>query len=145
MNDAIGMVREVLEAQRLAVLATRGGHVPHTSLVAFVVTADLARIVFATTRATRKYRNISEDARVALLIDNARNSDTDFRDAIAITAIGSAMEVASADRDRLLASYLQRHPALVEFVSSPTCALMCVEVDKYDVVYRFQNVMEVYM
>ncbi len=142
MQKPTELVREVLATQRLAVLATNGADRPHTSLVAFVATPDLQTIVFATTRATRKYRNICHDSRVAVFVDNARNSETDFRDAVALTAVGSAEEVGSPEREALLRSYLHRHPALADFVASPTCALMRVKVEKYDVVYRFQNVME---
>ena len=142
MQKPVELVREVLTTQRLAVLATNGPGRPHTSLVAFVATPDLQKIVFATTRATRKYRNIRDDSRVAVFVDNTRNSETDLRDAVALTAVGSAEEVGSTERETLLQSYLDRHPALADFVASPTCALMCVSVEKYDVVYRFQNVME---
>lgn len=142
MHEPTELVREVLTTQRLGVLATNGADRPHTSLVAFVATPDLQTIVFATTRATRKYRNIYNDNRVSVFVDNARNSETDFRDAVALTAVGNAEEVGSTEREALLRNYLERHPALTDFVASPTCALMRVSVEKYDIVYRFQNVME---
>jgi nitroimidazol reductase NimA-like FMN-containing flavoprotein (pyridoxamine 5'-phosphate oxidase superfamily) len=145
MKDAIQLVRDVLTTQRLAVLATHSGGQPHTSLVAFLVTDDLRQIIFATTRSTRKYRNITEDPRVAVFVDDARNDQADFRDATAITAVGTAREVPDDQCPAHVERYLQRHPALREFISSPTCALMQIDVVKYDVVYRFQNVMEVYM
>jgi hypothetical protein len=45
----------------------------------------------------------------------------------------------------LLNIYLAKHPHLKEFVSSPTCALIKVRVQKYYVVSKFQNVQELHM
>jgi hypothetical protein len=41
--------------------------------------------------------------------------------------------------------YLQKHPNLREFISDPNCALMEIKVDKYMLVSRFQEVMELDM
>ncbi len=71
MNDHQS-VRSAIETlfsdQRLAVLSTCGvdGH-PYASLVCVVAEADLSGIHFATTRATRKYANLSAEPRAALL------------------------------------------------------------------------------
>ncbi|MDQ1285798.1 MAG: hypothetical protein QG663_1216, partial [Thermodesulfobacteriota bacterium] len=35
-------------------------------------------------------------------------------------------------------------PHLKDFVSSPSCALVKVEIEKYVCVFRFQNVIELY-
>jgi hypothetical protein len=39
--------------------------------------------------------------------------------------------------------YLGKHPHLEEFVTSPTCALLRIKVEKYIVVTRFQEVREI--
>jgi hypothetical protein len=41
--------------------------------------------------------------------------------------------------------YLSKHPYLKEFVSSPTCALLRMDVETYYVVHQFQNVMELHI
>jgi nitroimidazol reductase NimA-like FMN-containing flavoprotein (pyridoxamine 5'-phosphate oxidase superfamily) len=138
-------LRELFTSQRLGVLATYGSGQPYGSLVAFVATEDLKHLVFATTRATRKYANLSTESRVALLVDNRSNQDTDFHSAIAVTALGNAKEVKESERNRFLRLYLAKHPHLEEFVNSPTCALLKVSVDKHYMVNRFQNVMELHM
>ncbi len=142
-------LRKTLEAlfdsQRLGVLATYGGGQPYSSLVAFAATNDLKYLVFATTRATRKYANLSAESRVAMLVDNRSNQDSDFHRAIAVTALGTAKEVKESERDRFLRLYLAKHPYLEEFVNSPICALLKVSVDRYYMVSRFQNVMELHM
>jgi nitroimidazol reductase NimA-like FMN-containing flavoprotein (pyridoxamine 5'-phosphate oxidase superfamily) len=137
-----GMLKGILASQNLAVIATQKEGQPFTNLVAFAATDDLKRLVFATTRATRKFANLNADERVALLIDNRRNQASDFSNAVAITAFGRASEVEDAERDHLLDLYLAKHRHLKGFVTAPTCALVKVEIDRYEVVQRFQNVLE---
>ncbi len=138
-------LKDLFNAQHLGVLATQGGGQPYSSLVAFAATDDLKYLVFATTRATRKYANLSSESRVAMLIDNRSNQDSDFHNAMAVTAMGTAEEVKDSEKDQLLKSYLTKHPYLEGFVTAPTCALLKVRVDKYYLVSRFQNVMELHM
>ena len=138
-------LKGLFKSQRLGVLATYGGGQPYSSLVAFVATDDLKHLLFATTRATRKYANLSAESRVAMLVDNRSNQDTDFHRAIAVTALGKAEEVKGSEREHFLKLYLAKHPYLEEFVNSPTCALLKVSVDRYYMVTRFQNVMELHM
>ena len=125
------ILRGLFKEQRLAVLATsKGGH-PYSNLVAFAAVEDLRHLLFATDRSTRKYANITEEARVSLLIDDRSNTDADFGNSIAVTAMGRAAEVRGAERTDLLKVYLARHPQLHEFVTSPACALMMVHVHTY--------------
>ena len=138
-----GNLRDLMATQKLAVLATYAGAQPYTSLVAFAETADLKKIFFATTRVTRKYANLKTNSRVALLMDNRSNQTSDFRKAMAATAFGTAREVGDTEKEDALKIYLAKHPYLNDFVTSPTCALLQVTVERYSMVHRFQNVMEV--
>ena len=131
--------------QRLAVLATQNEGQPYTNLVAFTTSEDLKQLFFATTRATRKYANLTADSRVAMLIDNRSNEATDFRYAMAITAIGKVEEIKGHEREEASKLYLNKHPHLEEFVSSPSCALLRISVDRYYVASRFQEVTEVHV
>ncbi|MFO7982023.1 MAG: pyridoxamine 5'-phosphate oxidase family protein [Desulfuromonadales bacterium] len=143
LRDEIGTL---LQDQRLAVLATSlDGH-PYTTLVAFAASDDLRHLFFATTRATRKYSNLTSDSRVSLLVDSRRNETDDFRQAAAVTAIGQARPMeesgTQAEARRL---YLGAFPYLREFLDSPTCVLVRVDVRRYIRVDRFQHVLELDM
>jgi len=133
---------KLLKSQRLAVLSTHDRGQPYASLVAFAASEDLGGLLFATARSTRKYHNLVNDARVAMLIDNRSNTECDFHEAMAATAIGLGREVDSGSLNRARALYLTRHPYLEGFVSSESCALVEVSVERYMVVNRFQNVFE---
>jgi len=51
-------IKQILDSQRLAVLATQGDGSPYGSLVAFAATENMKNLLFATTRTTRKYANL---------------------------------------------------------------------------------------
>jgi len=135
-------VDDLLENLPLAVLATSGDDKPHTSLVAFATAGDQNRLLFATNKATKKFENIRSNCHVALLIDNRTNQVSDFMDAIAMTAHGTAVELEGEDRTRMAEVFLTKHPHLRDFLASPSTALLLVEVSKYDIARRFQWVME---
>ena len=143
MNEPIELetrIRNLLAAQKFAVLSTQEQDHPYLSLVAFTETGDLRTILFATTRATRKYRNISSKAGVALLVDNRSNEAADIREAMALTIIGTAREVGESEKEELDWVYLEKQPHMREFLSSPSTALIKVDVGSYLLVSRFQNV-----
>ena len=136
-------LRELFQSQKLAVLSTPGEGGAYASLVGFAATDDLEGLLFATSRGTRKYANLMGESHAAMLVDNRSNQDSDFHDAIAVTATGRVEEVTGANRDALLEAYLGKHPHLAEFANAPTCALLRLAVDTYYVVQRFQDVVEV--
>jgi heme iron utilization protein len=133
-------LKDLFSAQKLAVLSTQSEGQPYASLVSFVATDDLKHLLFATSRATRKYANLAADSRAALLIDSRSNRDADLQQAIAVTATGIVDEIQGPDRDRLVGLYLAKHPSLDEFVNSPANAFLRLKVESYVMVRRFQNV-----
>jgi nitroimidazol reductase NimA-like FMN-containing flavoprotein (pyridoxamine 5'-phosphate oxidase superfamily) len=146
MTDAAlrEILQDLLTTQRLAVLATRMDGGTYANLVAFAATPDLKEIIFATTRATRKFANLTAAPGVSLLMDNRSNQETDFGEAAAVTVLGAASEIPAPERQRYQELYLHKHPYLEEFVTAPTCALIRVRVEKYLLVTRFQEVREIY-
>jgi heme iron utilization protein len=138
-------LKDLFASQRLAVLATQSKKQPYGNLVAFIATEDLKHLLFATPRATRKYANIFENPRVAMVVDNRSNQEADFHQAAAVTATGVVQEVEGSEKEPYLSLYLAGHPYLKDFVSAPTCALLKMKVETYYVVRQFQNVMELHL
>lgn len=141
-EKVVNMIQSLFQSQNLGVLATRGKEYPYCTLVGFTGTDDLRRIIFATLRNTRKYANIKAYPMISILIDSRSNRVEDFKDAVALTALGNAHEAEGEERERLSGLYLTRHPHLKEFLRDPDCALMVLEVERYIMVSRFQQVME---
>lgn len=137
-------LRDLVIEQKLCVLSTHNRGQPDASLVAFAATDDLKHIVFATPKATRKYANIAADSRAAILINNASNTASDFRRAIAATAVGVVREIRKTKNSKLTKLYLDRHSHLKDFVQSPSCSVLCLDVHSFYVVERFQHVLELH-
>lgn len=133
----------LLSGQRLATLSTcsADGH-PYASLVAFDADPDLSGIIFATSRATRKFANLSHEARAAMLVDNSGNVKADIYEAMAVTVLGVTTELSGAEQDKAVERYIRKHPHLTKFVQAPSTAVLRLKVDVYYLVNRFQKVME---
>lgn len=138
-------LKDLCASQKLAVVSTQSGGQPYASLVAFAASDDLRRIFFVTARTTRKFANLSKDPRVAVLINSSTNEEADFHEAVSITATGTAEEVKDLEREKVLTSYLLKHPYLEDFAHSPSCALIKVTAKSYYMVQNFQNVMELHL
>lgn len=136
---------ELFRTQSLAALSTHHQGQPYTSLVAFHASDDLKNIYFVTPTTTRKFRNLTADSRVSVMINSSTNQTSDFHRAISVTAVGRARIVDGSDMATLLAQYLDKHPHLEEFAHSPSCALVNVSVKSYYMVKNFQNVMELHL
>jgi nitroimidazol reductase NimA-like FMN-containing flavoprotein (pyridoxamine 5'-phosphate oxidase superfamily) len=141
-EQARDRILQLFDRRSLGVLATSGPKRVHASLVAFAASGDLREILFATGRSTRKFELIRQSPAVALLVDDRSNEVRDFRDAIAVTAHGTAREVPDDRREGRLASFLDKHPYLNDFVQAPSCALLGIAVESYDLVGNFQEVFE---
>ena len=132
----------LLGSQQLAVLSTQRDGQPYSSLMAFAFTPDLANILVATGKSTRKHQNLVQESRVSLLIDNRANSENDFHAAMAVTIIGTAQGIADSERSGYAEIYLQRHPYLEKFLTSATTAFVKISVSHYVMVSRFEEVIE---
>jgi hypothetical protein len=127
--------------QAFAVLATEDAGRPYTSLVAFALSPDLTKVLFATPKATRKYRNILKGKHVALLIDDRSRRGKALLQAEALTILGSAAPLKRGHaRDELAAIFVRKHPDLEEFVQSSTTALVSVAIRECVHVSQFQTV-----
>lgn len=138
-KDMKKRIQQLVESQRFAVVATQVNRKPYMNLVAFASTDDLRILVFATKRDTQKYLNISGNNNIAILIDNRQNAPSDFSNAVIITAYGIAYE--SKNRKKKYRQLLlQKHADLAVFLNDPSCVLIEIRVNTYQVVYKFENV-----
>lgn len=139
-----GLIRRLLTAQNLGVLATREARSPYQSLVAFAVSKDLKHIYFATAAGTRKYGNLVRFPQVSILFDNRSQAAADFHKGIAIAALGRAEEVKIRSKKAVVDLYLKKHPALDGFIKSPSCRMFRIKVKTYFVVTEFERVRAYY-
>jgi len=146
MNNSTNLpdiLKELCHSQLLAVLATVAGSAPYANLVAVAFALDLHHLFFATSRATRKWQNLSSNPQVSLLIDNRSNQVADFSKAAAATILGKAKEMIGMDREEGEKLYVVKHPHLTDFLAAPGCALFKVTIEQIYLVTHFQEVMQI--
>ncbi len=141
-KEFLDQVGRLLASQRVGVLATIYRHTPHQSLIAYIHSQDLHDIFFVTPKYTRKVEAMEEEPRVALLVDNRHNVESDFDACIAVTAKGTVVKLSEQPPPPFISHYLDRHPYLEEFVASPSCSYYRIRVQSYTLVSSFQRVEE---
>ena len=133
-------LKDLFQKQYFSVLATHDEGKPHTSLVAFSVSDNLRLFLFSTPRSTRKFRYLSQNPEVSLLVDDRSNEITDIERVTAVSFAGRAAELAGGQRIAMLGLHLAKHPSLEEFARSPNSALVVVTVRRYGIVTSFQSI-----
>ena len=134
-------IRRLVASQPYAVLCTAGREQPYGSLVAFAFADDLCTAVFATPVSTRKYRLLTENQKVALVVDNRPEHPGRMMEVEAVTATGRSVEItAGPDLDRYAQLLVARHPHLKSFVAADSCALFRMTITRFFHVSRFQEV-----
>jgi hypothetical protein len=85
---------------------------------------------------------MASDPRVALIVDNRQNVESDFDACIAVTAKGTVEQLPPRPQPPFLSRYLKKHPYLEDFVVSPSCCYFRIRVKSYTLVSSFQRVEE---
>jgi uncharacterized protein YhbP (UPF0306 family) len=134
-------IRRLVAKHPFAVLCTQGEGQPYGSLIAYAMTDDLTSVVFATRKATRKFRLLTECDHVALVIDSRPEFPDDLMKVEGVTATGrAAMVEEGADFDRWARLLTDRHPQLKQFVHAASSGLFRIEIIRYFHVSHFQEV-----
>jgi len=92
---------ELIRASHHAVIATAGAGGPEAALMDIAVTPEL-EIIFETTDATRKIRNMQDDPRVAFVIGWTDNQTLQYE--------GIADEPLGREQERILTQYFTAFP-----------------------------------
>jgi len=133
-------IEDVIKASRFAVLATEGDGQPHVSLIAITPFESFRQVIFATYRNTLKYRNLTHNSKVAVLIDNENVNITGLTEKVALTIIGKTKEISISDREAAYQAHLKTHPEMESFMLSSDCALFMVIAQSYQVVYGIDDI-----
>lgn len=143
MNKQVSIkkyIEDVLQASRLAVLATESNGQPHASLIAITPVSGFRQLIFVTNRETRKFENLAHNDKVAVLIQGEDIYNQGGPKSFALTAFGNAHESKISEFEEALHAHLERHPDLENFIRGKNFALIIIMVDKYQVVRDIDNV-----
>ena len=133
-------VQRVIQANRFAVLATECDSQPHASLIAITPTEEYRALIFATYRNTRKYTNLVQNGKVAILFENRTVKSKSEQEISVLTAFGRAEEIRIENTNPDLLAHMLRHPELSTFLLSTDCAVFRVKVEAYQVVLGIDDV-----
>ena len=143
MNKQITLkdyIEAVLKTSGFAVLATEGNGQPHTSLIAITPFENFRQIIFATYRNTLKYRNLSDNNKVAVLIEGEYLNKKGLKESVVLTIIGHTEEIIIAGNEAAYKAHLKRHPKMESFMLSPDCALIRIITQSYQIVYGIDDI-----
>jgi hypothetical protein len=143
MNDTAALkelVRGLLAAQPLGILATQARERPYCNLVALTPSDDLTALLIATPRSTAKYTNMLEHPGVSLLVDNRCAAAPDFAGGLVVTCIGRAAAVPEGEFEQARQRHFARHPGLRAQLDSPDCALVRIDVERYIIARGVRNI-----
>jgi nitroimidazol reductase NimA-like FMN-containing flavoprotein (pyridoxamine 5'-phosphate oxidase superfamily) len=129
----LSTMKNLAKEKDICVLATASGGVPHCSLMAYVTDKECSEIYMATQRNTQKYKNVSENPSVSILIDTREEHKGPHRhEAKAMTVAGKCELIEGEAKKGLVRTMLlERHPHLKEFLNHPDAAFLCVRVSSF--------------
>ena len=133
-------VEEALRTNDLGVLATEGDGQPHASLIAVTPMDDCVHLIFATYRSTRKYKNLINNGKLAILFENRSIKSLSEPYITVVTAFGYAKEVDIAVSDLVRNAHLLRHPELESFLLETDCTIFVVKVNAYQMVRGIDDI-----
>ena len=139
-DENMDELMDILNQQLVAVLSTSSNDISYSCLVSFVVTKGFQDVIFATKRERLKYRNMSENPNVSLLIDNRKNKPSDITEATSVTIVGSVEDIQTKDRVRLIRHLVEKHPNLESFFEADDTAIMRLYPERMYVVDNFESV-----
>jgi len=121
-------IKTLIRENNICVLATIGAKGPHTSLMAYTCSTDCTEIYLVTPVNTLKYRNLTSNARVSLLVDTReKESRLTVR---ALTITGKASVIGDRGKINAVRSQIrQSHAHLQDLPDQPDIALICVSIE----------------
>jgi nitroimidazol reductase NimA-like FMN-containing flavoprotein (pyridoxamine 5'-phosphate oxidase superfamily) len=129
----IEKMKALVKRKDICVLATVSENKPHCSLMAYVTNSDCREIFMVTNRQSTKFRNLSVNPSVSLLIDT-REEHTGIKrpDAQALTVSGVYQEIQDeTKKTRIRSKMLAKHPHIKNLMEMPDAEIFCIKVTSF--------------
>lgn len=124
-------ILEIITSGRNCVLATCAEDRPHTSLMNYLVSPDGLTFFLMTSRRSRKYRNISQNPRVSLMIDTRVGAGPDEK-VRAVTVSGVRIPwPEDEDQDEILRRLSAAQSDLKELALDPELEVFVVRAESF--------------
>jgi nitroimidazol reductase NimA-like FMN-containing flavoprotein (pyridoxamine 5'-phosphate oxidase superfamily) len=123
-------IKTIVRENDICVLATTGANDPHTSLMAYACSEDCTEIYMVTPVKTLKYRNLTANAKVSLLVDTREKEHRASIQALTIT--GQAHTIRDAVKKDAVRKQIQlQHAHLQGLLDQPEIAFICVRIESF--------------
>ncbi len=127
----IERMKALVREKGFCVMATVSGEEPHCSLMSYAVDDDCRDVYMITDRQTKKYRNLTGNGTVSLLVDS-REEDRGTGEIQALTMSGEFRKIESADESKAaLARLLKRHPRLKPLADMPGVEVFAIRIRSF--------------
>jgi nitroimidazol reductase NimA-like FMN-containing flavoprotein (pyridoxamine 5'-phosphate oxidase superfamily) len=126
-------IRELLRTHDMCVLATTAGDQPHCSLMAYVCDHAARHVYMVTFRDSVKFRNLSQNPAVSLLVDTRETHGKTRRgETRALTASGVYEPLSKpVERAEVTSRLLAAHPHLEVFLQSDAAEIIAVRLTSF--------------
>lgn len=126
-------MKDLVKRKDICVLATVAENKPHCSLMAYVTDDDCREIYMVTGRETTKFKNMTDNPLVSLLIDTREEHAGSRRpEAQALTVSGIFEHVVDEKRQRTIEQkLLERHPHLSAILEDEGAEIICVRIQSF--------------
>jgi len=123
-------MNDLIKSQLVCVLATVSGNQPHCSLMSYAVDQECREIDMFTFKNTKKYRNLTTNPAVSILIDNRnKNGEEKKGQTIALTINGLFEEIQNQQKRESIRQRLsQKHPQLQKLMDDPNVEFFSVRI-----------------
>jgi len=116
--------------KNICVLATVAGRKPHCSLMAYVTDENCTEMYMVTHKNTKKFKNLTENQFVSLLIDTREISPRSKAKALTVAGECSVIED-EKKRQKVRAKLLAVHPHLSEFIDHSEAEILCIQIRSF--------------
>jgi len=123
-------MKKLVGEKNICVLATIAENKPYCSLMAYAANEDCTEIYMTTHRSTKKFRNLSENPAVSLMIDTREDAPRSL--ARALTVEGTCAPIEDDSKKRLARTrLLSIHPHLKDFLAHIDNEILCVRIRSF--------------
>ncbi|MBN1471063.1 MAG: pyridoxamine 5'-phosphate oxidase family protein [Syntrophaceae bacterium] len=120
-----GDIQKIISENKVCVMATVADGAPHCSLMSYATDNECREIYMATLKDTKKYRNLTANPSVSLLIDTRDADPKDKTRALTVTGVFQAVE-----NDKKIAAIrealIKKHPDLKDFFNNPDAQIVVI-------------------
>ncbi len=134
----IEKMKTLVREKDTCVLATATGGVPHCSLMSYVTDPECREIYMVTHRETKKYRNLTGNPAVSLLIDTREAPGKKNIKALTVSGLYRKIED-SRKREEVRQALLARHPGLSAFLDDPGAEVFSVRITAFQLLEGIQD------